>query len=328
LLAEYDGYGACLREYVYIGAKMVAEYHPLDSKYYYYTTDQINSTRVVTDDLGNVVYAAAHDPYGGMQQTWTNTFNPELKFSGKEQDTESGLYYFGARYYDPTIYRFLSPDPVISTSRAVYNPQLWNLYGYCLGNPINMIDIFGMWVGLARVDIYRVPYGWKHPKRNIHFFGSRVGFCDPDYGDVIPIFRDEKEYLVFDQLIFYVHFSIYILYDEHLQFWRTRYENVLAHEYEHVDFLLRHLKPFLDYIEGKYLKELDRLGPEKALGKAKARFERYVQWIKKIDKRYIDDMFAVGYGYWKDINDNWIRWVDDPLMTWMLNVEYLGDYMK
>jgi len=68
----------------------------------------------VTNDLGNVVYAAAYDPYGGMQQTWTNAFNPELKYSGKEQDAESGLYYFGARYYDPTIYRFLSPDPVIN----------------------------------------------------------------------------------------------------------------------------------------------------------------------------------------------------------------------
>jgi len=114
LLAEYDGYGACLRGYLYIGAKMVAEYHSVDNKYYYYTTDQINSTRVVTNDLGNVVYAAAHDPYGGMQQTWTNAFNPELKYSGKEQDAESALYYFGARYYDPTIYRFLSPDPVIN----------------------------------------------------------------------------------------------------------------------------------------------------------------------------------------------------------------------
>ena len=58
LLAEYDGYGNCLREYIYIGAKMVAEYQPATGKYYYYTTDQINSTRVVTDDNGNVVYAA------------------------------------------------------------------------------------------------------------------------------------------------------------------------------------------------------------------------------------------------------------------------------
>ena len=123
---------------------MAAEYHPLKNKYYYYTTDQINSTRVVTDDSGNVVYAAAHDPYGGVQQTWVNTFDPALKFSGKERDSESNLDYFGARYYDPTLYRFLSVDPVIPAGRALYNPQRWNLYGYCLGNPLIYVDVSGL----------------------------------------------------------------------------------------------------------------------------------------------------------------------------------------
>jgi RHS repeat-associated protein len=80
-----------------------------------------------------------------VQQTWVNTFNPELKFSGKEQDTESGLYYFGSRYYDPTLYRFLSPDPVIPTDRALYNPQRWNLYGYCGDNPVSNIEVNGLY---------------------------------------------------------------------------------------------------------------------------------------------------------------------------------------
>ncbi|MDI6699583.1 MAG: RHS repeat-associated core domain-containing protein [Candidatus Saccharicenans sp.] len=123
---------------------MVAEYQPDRANpttgQYYYTTDQINSTRVVTDDSGNVVYAAVHDPYGGVQQTWVNTFNPELKFSGEEQDAESGLYYFGARYYDLTLYRFLSPDPVIPTDSAIFNPQWWNLYSYCGSNPLRYFD--------------------------------------------------------------------------------------------------------------------------------------------------------------------------------------------
>ena len=44
---------------------------------------------------------------------------------------------------DPTLYRFLSYDPIIPTDRALYNPQRWNLYGYCLGNPINYVDISG-----------------------------------------------------------------------------------------------------------------------------------------------------------------------------------------
>ena len=122
---------------------MVAEYQPTTGKYYYYTTDQINSTRVVTDDMGNVVYSAVHDPYGGVQQTWVNTFNPGWKFSGKEQDAESGLYYFGARYYDPALYRFLSPDPVIRPELGMATPHWWNLYSYCGNNPLRYFDSDG-----------------------------------------------------------------------------------------------------------------------------------------------------------------------------------------
>jgi len=124
---------------------MVAEYQPATGKYYYYNTDQINSTRVVTDDNGNLVYVAVHDPYRGIDHTRANSFNPELKFSGREQDTDSGLYYFGARYYDPMIYRFLSPDPVIPTDMAIYNPQRWNLYGYYGGNPVSHYEVNGMY---------------------------------------------------------------------------------------------------------------------------------------------------------------------------------------
>ena len=168
---------------------MAAEYQPQTGNYYYYTSDQIGSTRIVTDDAGNIVYATAHDHYGGMQQTWVNAFNPELKFSGKEQDTESGLYYFGARYYDPSLYRFLSPDPVIPTDRALYSPQRWNLYAYCLGNPLNYADgdgkyskyvhlnltfILGLKVGLptglalriAQAD-QRVDENWKTSSFNL-----------------------------------------------------------------------------------------------------------------------------------------------------------------
>ena len=121
----------------------MAEYHPLENKYYYHTTDQINSTRIVTDDNGTVVYAAAHDPYGGIQHNWVNSFDPVLKFSGKEWDEESGVDYFGARYYNYTLYRFLSVDPVIPAGRALYNPQRWNLYGYCGNNRLNYVD----WTG-------------------------------------------------------------------------------------------------------------------------------------------------------------------------------------
>jgi RHS repeat-associated protein len=102
--------------------------------------DQINSTRIVTDDIGNVVYSAAHGPFGGAQKTWINTYDPKLKFSGKEREGYSDLDYFGARYYDHNSYRFISVDPIINKKEALKNPQLWNLYAYCRNNPITYLD--------------------------------------------------------------------------------------------------------------------------------------------------------------------------------------------
>ncbi len=155
-LAEYNLLGVCVRDYIYMGTQLIAEFRPSTSQYYYYANDQINSTRVVTNDSGAVVYSAAFDPYGGVQKTWVNTFDPALKFAGKERDGESGLDYFGARYYDKAQYRFISTDPIINSASAVVTSQVWNLYSYCLNNPITFLDPDGM---QTNIYICRTNYG-------------------------------------------------------------------------------------------------------------------------------------------------------------------------
>ncbi len=150
LLAEYDGTGACVRDYIYMGNRLIAEYQPATGKTYYYTPDQINSTRMITDSSGAVVYSAVFDPYGGMQKEWVNAYTPSLKFSGKEREAQSELDYFGARYYGHLNYRFISVDPVINKDEALANPQLWNLYAYCGNNPITNYDPDGR----------RIDYRW------------------------------------------------------------------------------------------------------------------------------------------------------------------------
>jgi RHS repeat-associated protein len=87
-----------------------------------------------------VVYSAAYDPYGGIQKTWTSTYTPTLRFSGKERDGESGLDYFGARYYDKAQYRFISVDPIMARTAALFDPQLWHLYSYCRNSPVTFFD--------------------------------------------------------------------------------------------------------------------------------------------------------------------------------------------
>jgi RHS repeat-associated protein len=60
----------------------------------------------------------------------------KYKYTGKEKDA-TGLYYFGARYYDPTIGRFITRDPIKGN---IMNPQSLNSYVYCLNNPMKYID--------------------------------------------------------------------------------------------------------------------------------------------------------------------------------------------
>jgi len=100
--------------------------------------------RVVANQAGVRVFAAAYDPYGGIQKIWENSYSPELKFSGKERDSESNLDYFGARYYANYYYRWLIPDPVVNRDEAMRNPQLWNLYSFCRNNPATYWDPTGL----------------------------------------------------------------------------------------------------------------------------------------------------------------------------------------
>jgi RHS repeat-associated protein len=69
-------------------------------------------------------------------------------FTGREYDPNVGLYYYRARFYSPNLGRFLQTDPI-----GYYDSM--NLYQYCLNNPVNWIDPFGL-------DAY-VTSSWGHP---------------------------------------------------------------------------------------------------------------------------------------------------------------------
>jgi RHS repeat-associated protein len=112
---------------------------------YYFLTDHLGSVDVVLDEEGNVVERADYLPYGSDRLRVTETTAPETdyKFTGKEMDEESGLYYYGARYYDPLLARFVSRDP---WEGDLMNPQTLNKYSYAGNNPIFYVDPTGMYV--------------------------------------------------------------------------------------------------------------------------------------------------------------------------------------
>src|SRR5262249_28506441 len=108
----------------------------------YYHSNQINSSTLVTAGSGWPVWQATYLPYG-------EEYNPQIgtehyKFTGKERDSETGLDYFGARYYGNALGRFITPDPKGIELRHLINPQKLNKYSYVLNNPMTLLDPNGM----------------------------------------------------------------------------------------------------------------------------------------------------------------------------------------
>jgi RHS repeat-associated protein len=66
------------------------------------------------------------------------------RYTGKERDAESGLDYFGARYYGSNMGRFMSPDPSGLLTQRPADPQSWNMYAYARNNPLIFIDPTGL----------------------------------------------------------------------------------------------------------------------------------------------------------------------------------------
>jgi len=81
----------------------------------------------------------SYSPFGNIDYSKGSSDN-KYQFTGKEINPESGLTYFGARYYHSVIGRWISKDSLPGTT---YNPQSLNRYIYCLQNPLKFIDKFG-----------------------------------------------------------------------------------------------------------------------------------------------------------------------------------------
>ncbi len=114
---------------------------------YYYLKDHLGSTRVEFDRNASVSSAYGYYAYGQISQSYNNSNpNDKYKFTGKERDTETNYDYFGARYYDSELGRFLSCD------KYSYKYPSLSSYQYGGNNPIRYIDINGdsLWVGVDR----------------------------------------------------------------------------------------------------------------------------------------------------------------------------------
>jgi RHS repeat-associated protein len=123
----------------------------------FYLPDHLGSASIVTDAHGNMVEESVFYPYGANRAR-TGSFESEYRFTGKELDDETGLHYFGARYYDSQVGRFVSVDPlyVEGNFNNKHALEFLNLYAYAEDSPITYQDFDGLFkinIGSARIDL-------------------------------------------------------------------------------------------------------------------------------------------------------------------------------
>lgn len=131
VLAEYDESGNLLDNYVYgNGLNPIAKNNPTDGKRFY-MRDIRGSVVVVTDSTGSSVTSYDYYPFGGGLTVGGSHDRYRYTHKEFEDGYEVNVYYYGARYMDPALGRFISPDPI----REYYNP-----YSYVANNPIYFTD--------------------------------------------------------------------------------------------------------------------------------------------------------------------------------------------
>ncbi|HVS07313.1 MAG TPA: DNRLRE domain-containing protein [Candidatus Dormibacteraeota bacterium] len=114
--------------------QLTEERLPNGSSYtpYYYLFDGLGSVVGLTDSSGNVANTYSYEPYGKFASSTGSVANPWL-FAGGYLDSQTGLYKFGMRYYDPAVARWAQQDPQAGPS----------LYAYVNDNPVNSVDPSG-----------------------------------------------------------------------------------------------------------------------------------------------------------------------------------------
>ena len=116
-----------------------------EAEFYYYHQDHLGGSSVITDEDGEIVAEYEYYPYGeGFSET--GELENFYKFTDQEEDSETGLYYYGARYYDPEVASFYSQDPAVYDERLfemLSDPQMLNSYAYVRNNPVKYVDPSG-----------------------------------------------------------------------------------------------------------------------------------------------------------------------------------------
>ena len=153
-------------KYIFLNGIRVARIDP-NGTAKFYVADMLGTTALVTDAAGNVLNDSLFFPYGVERVITQNDAGNNYKFTGKERDAETELDDFGARYYESSLGRFMTPDwdakPTAVPYASYGDPQTLNLYSYVENGPLNRVDADGhaptRYLSTDTTDSESGPYG-------------------------------------------------------------------------------------------------------------------------------------------------------------------------
>jgi RHS repeat-associated protein len=154
----YEQTGSTVRKYYYAAGQRMAM--RVGGALYFLHSDHLGSATLTTDGGGNWVGAIRYRPYGERRPGYpVGATVTDRLYTGQRWEASLGLYDYRARFYDPTLGRFLQPDPLVPEPG---NPQALNRYAYVYNNPLRYTDPSGHWLETAwdilniAWDIYEV----------------------------------------------------------------------------------------------------------------------------------------------------------------------------
>jgi RHS repeat-associated protein len=135
----FDGAGTQTHLYLYGTAvdQVLADETP--TSMVWALADRLGTVSDLVDNSGNVVNHITYDSFGRLVSESAPTFDFRYGYTGREQDDETGLEYYRARYYDSAVGRFISEDPI------GFEAGDTNIYRYVGNNAVNAIDPSGLY---------------------------------------------------------------------------------------------------------------------------------------------------------------------------------------
>lgn len=145
----------------------------------YYHNDALGSPVAATNEQGTVLWKEQHLAYGEKVINDQSASNEKIGYTGKAFDKETGLNYYGARYYDPVVGRFMGIDPVGFQQANIHS---FNRYAYANNNPIKYNDPDGRYADLA-IEVVSISLGAASLGNNL--YEGNYGSAAIDAGGIV-----------------------------------------------------------------------------------------------------------------------------------------------